>query len=32
MVYYNLKDKNITAGFREAVETGISPDMGPLYA
>ena len=28
MVYYNLKDKNITAGFREAVETGISPDMG----
>ena len=28
MVYYNLKDKNITAGFREAAEKGISPDMG----
>jgi len=28
MIYYNLKDKKITAGFREAVERGISPDMG----
>ena len=28
MIYYNLKDKKITAGFREAVEKGISQDMG----
>lgn len=28
MVYYNLKDRKITAGFREAAEKGISPDMG----
>jgi threonine synthase len=28
MIYYNLKDKKITAGFREAAEKGISSDMG----
>ncbi|MRR24348.1 threonine synthase, partial [bacterium] len=28
MIYYNLKDKKITAGFREATEKGISSGMG----
>ncbi|MDX9729412.1 MAG: threonine synthase [Bacteroidales bacterium] len=28
MKYYNLKDPKVTTGFREAVERGISPDMG----
>ncbi len=28
MKYYNLKDPQVTTGFREAVERGISPDMG----
>ncbi|MFZ2286466.1 MAG: threonine synthase [Bacteroidales bacterium] len=28
MLYCNIKDRRITAGFREAVMLGISPDMG----
>lgn len=28
MKYYNLKDPLVKTGFREAVERGISPDMG----
>jgi threonine synthase len=28
MRYYNIKDHRITAGFRDAVMLGISPDMG----
>jgi len=28
MKYYNLKDPRVITGFREAVERGISPDMG----
>ncbi len=28
MKYYNLKDRRVITGFREAVERGISPDMG----
>lgn len=28
MLYYNLKNEKVTAGFTDAVENGISPDMG----
>ncbi len=28
MRYYNIKDHRVTAGFRDAVMLGISPDMG----
>jgi threonine synthase len=28
MKYYNLKDPRVITGFRDAVERGISPDMG----